>query len=201
MKKIISLALLLGSVIFAQTGAPVDVNGFPTTVSQPTRFLDYDGSSNLIYVCYAQSKANNPTNPGYNFTVSFTLGSLTSVVVSANTGTVTVPAPHGLQLGQKVVFTGSTTSALNGTYYIQSVPSSTTYTVTTSGVSNATYTDPVISGSVPLLTGAIWSIQKILYNTSNLAIAVQWANGNPGTYTNICANRAQTTGATAIYYQ
>jgi hypothetical protein len=203
MKIVSAFILLLASAcsLRAQTGSPVDVSGYPSTINQAIKFFDYDASSNLTYICYARPLAPNPTNPGYNFSLTVTGGTLTSIVVATNVGTVTTVNAHGLFVGNKIVVSGSATTALNGTYYVQTVPSTTTFTITTSGVSNATYTDMTVSGSTPLQTGAIWSIQKLTYNSSNEVISSQWANGTPGTYNSVCANRAQTTGATAIYYQ
>lgn len=197
-----ALFVLLDLAAKAQTGAPVDINGFPTSISQSTRFFDYSGTD-MIYVCYARSLAPNNTNPGYNFSLSVTGTTLTSVVVATNVGTVTTVSAHGLRVAQKVVISGSTTSALNGTYYVQSVTGSTTFTITTSGVMDGTYNNGALtlSGAVPLLTGAIWSIEKLSYDGSHNLTDIQWAGGTPGAYTKICSNRAVTTGATAIYYQ
>lgn len=203
MKKLITLFLLVAVCALAQSGAPVDVNGFPTSISQPTKVLAYDGSGNLIFICYARSAAPNTQNPGYNFSLSVTGTGLTSIVVLTNVGTVTTAAAHGLQIGNKVTVSGSTTSALNSVYFVQTVPSTTTFTITTAGVANATYNNGAmtLSGQAPLLTGGIWSVERLTYNGSNQLVAVQWANGAPGAYNNVCANRSVTTGATAIFYQ
>lgn len=205
MNKLITLMLLalMSLAVSAQTGAPVDVNGYPTSVSQPTKVFYYDASSNLIFACIARSAAPNTQNPGYNFSLSVTGTGLTSIVAATNVGTVTTAAAHGLLLGNKVTVAGSTTSALNAVYYVQTVPSTTTFTITTAGVADATYNNGplTISGQTPLLTGGIWSIEKLTYNGSNQLVAIQWANGNPGNYSSICANRAVTTGSTKITYQ
>ena len=191
---VIALGAFLASIpAMAQTkGTPVSVIPYP--LSSPTQFLDYDGSGNLIYVCSAAP--NGPTTGStqgpYTYSLSVTGGGLTSIVVLTNVGTVTTVAAHGLMVGQPVTVSGSTTSALNASYRIATVPSTTTFTIATSGVGDATYNNGplTISGNAPLLTAAIWTIEKINYDGSNRAINVQWAGGNPGTYNKICANRA-----------
>lgn len=183
--------LLLGAAdLFSQTtGQPVAVVLYPPET--PTRFLDYTGT-NLTYLCVA-SPTNKTSTPGnYTYSLSVTGSGLTSIVVLTNVGTVTTVAANGLMAGQMVAVTGSTTSALNASYIIQSITSTTVFTITTAGVGNATYNNGplTISGNAPLLTSPIWSIAHFLYDGSNNLTGSQCANGACSQQTNICANRA-----------
>lgn len=177
--------------LFSQTtGQPVSIVGFPNQT--PTRFLDYAGGSNLTYLCQAPSTdVNVPAGTNYAYSLSVTGGGLTSIVVLTNVGTVTTVAAHGLQTGQTATVSGSTTSALNGSYVI-TVTSTTAFTIATSGVGNATYNNGplTVSGNAPLLTSPIWSILHLVYDGSNNLIGTQCANGACNQLTNICANRA-----------
>ena len=190
MKKLIIAALLAYPIFAQQQGTPVTVTAYPR--DSPTTVFFYDGSGNTIAICYAKGSAPNGISAGYNFSLSVTGGGLTSIVVATNVGTVTTAAAHGLQVNEKVTVAGSTTSALNATYIIQTVPSPTTFTITTSGVGNATYNNGplTISGQAPLTTAPIWSIQKLNYNGSSQLISTQWVNGNTGNYSSVCANYA-----------
>ena len=129
----------------------------------------YDGSSNLNYQCKAKSVQRQA-----NFSVA--LGTLVNIVVSANVATITFTANHGYAIGNPIVISGSATTALNGTSPAASVPSATTLTVATSGVSNGTYTDMVVSSTAPRSSDPIWAIQKFTYTSSNLTMT-QWAGG------------------------
>lgn len=189
MKRAIFLILVLVGMLFCQqSGTPVGIVQYFNET--PTRFLDYSGT-NLIYLCLA-SPTNKTSTPGnYTYSLSVTGGGLTNIVVAANVGTVTTAAAHGLMSGQNTVVSGSTTAALNGTYVI-TVTSTTAFTITTSGVGNATYNNGAltIGGTVPLLTKPIWSIQHFTYDGSNNLTGTQCANGACNVMTNICANRA-----------
>lgn len=176
--------------LFSQTtGQPVGIVQFPTQT--PTRFLDYNGGSNLTYLCLAPSTDPSGSGKNYAYSLSVTGGTLTSIVVLTNVGTVTTVSAHGLQTGQTTTVSGSTTSALNASYVI-TVTSTTAFTITTSGVGNATYNNGplTVSGNAPLLTSPIWSIQHFIYDGSNNLIGTQCANGACNQLTNICANRA-----------
>jgi hypothetical protein len=163
----------------------------------------YTGA-NLTHICYAKGIAPNAASTNYNFSLSVTGGGLTSIAVASNVGTVTTVAAHGLLPGNLVTVSGGTVDTdINSTYYVQSVPSTTTFTITTSLVSDGTYNNGAltVSGSAPLLTKPIWSIQHLNYDGSNNLTSVQWAGGNAGGYTNICANAAVTTGVTKVTYK
>jgi len=182
---------MLANALFSQqTGAPVGVVQFPNQT--PTRFLDYAGGNNLTYLCLAPTINQTSTPSNYTYSLSVGGSTLTNIVVLANVGTVTTVAAHGLMVGQTTTVSGSTTAALNANYVIATVPSTTTFTITTSGVGNATYATSglTVSGEAPLLTSPIWSIQKFTYDASNNLTQTQCANGSCQALTNKCSDRA-----------
>lgn len=189
------LLLLFPLLLFSQsTGQPVVIVQYPHEI--PTSFMDYAGGMNLTYLCIA-SPLNKTSTPGnYSYSLSVTGGTLTSIAVATNVGTVTTVSPHGLMSGQTVTVSGSTTAALNGNY-ILTVTGNSTFTIVTAGVGNATYNNAAltISGTAPLLTSPIWSIQHFTYDTSNNRTGAQCAQGACNLQTNICANR------TALVYK
>lgn len=194
MRKQILLALLAATALLSQqTGQPVSVVQFPDQT--PTRYLDYNGGSNLTYLCLAPSLNQTSTASNYTYSLSVTAGTLTSIVVLTNVGTVTTVAAHGLMVGQTTTVSGSTTSALNGAYVIATVPSTTTFTIATSGVADAAYNNGAmtLSGEAPLLTSPIWSIQHFTYDASNNLTGTQCVNGSCIALTNKCSNRATLT--------
>ena len=65
--------------------------------------------------------------------VTVTTGGATSGASSGTTATMTTATAHGLAVGDLVTIAGVTPSGYNGTYLVQTVPTTTTYTVTTSG--------------------------------------------------------------------
>lgn len=161
-----------------------------------TTFTYLDGSNNPQYLCKALSR-----QPTYTWAVTplSNQGTLTSIVVATNVGTVTVGA-HGFDnprsVGNLVWVTGSTTSALNGPYAIASVTSGTVFTITTSGVANATYNNAAmaINTNAPQTTLPVWSIEKGTFTTT-FQTADQWVanltnNQGGSTARNyICNNR------------
>ncbi len=150
------------------------------------RLCYYDASGNLIYVCYA------PLSAIASAAVSIAAADLTNVVVLTNVGTVNTAAAHGLTVGSKVVLSGWTVDAqLNGTYEVLTVPTSTSFTITTASVSDATYTDAggVVTGTAIYDTSACWAIQRHWYDGSNRLVKSGWAEGVT-TATLIAASRA-----------
>jgi hypothetical protein len=151
----------------------------------------FDGSSNLQYQCKAVS-----IQPEKTFSVP--QGTLTSIVVAANVGTITWPSGQcgtsngcGFQIGNSIKISGSATAALNNTYQIASLVSATTATIATSGVSNGTYVDAQISTSAPQSSAPIWTIEKITNTdgTPNEVTLIQWAIPRSN-YGASCDNRA-----------
>lgn len=190
MLRIIALALICAFVSFAQrpVGSPVTISSGPE--SSPFTSLYYrDGSGNIEYVCVAERKQST-------FSWSTASTSLTSIVDSSNTSTVTTAADHGLSVGNPVTISGASDADLNGTYYVQTVPTSTTFTITTASVTDASYTSGItMTTTAPRTSVGIWTITKLSYTGSSID-RVQLSAGNQ-----ICDNRAVTTGATKITYQ
>jgi hypothetical protein len=127
-----------------------------------------NGNTNVTAICLA---------PAWN-TVKTTYivpTTLTNIVVSSNVGTITFVAAQPF-LHQWITVAGSSTTALNGTYLIQT-QNGVTPTITTSGVSNATYTDMTISTQQPTMDQAAWSIQLFFYTNASVN-AILYA-GNP----------------------
>lgn len=184
------LLLLLSLPLWAQPGNLVDVYQGPTQVPV-TQLLYRDGTGNTEYICFAHSN-----QALYSWILA--AKSLTSIAVATNVGTVTTAADHGLSPGNLVTVTGATTDTdLNGSYYVQTVPTSATFTITTASVTDDTYTDATlsISTNAPRATASIWSITKFSY-TGTALDRVQ--SSPPGS---ICANRATSTGATKVTYR
>lgn len=174
----------------------VSITGYPQS-DKAVLFIENDSAGNALYVCTGE-----PIQPPFFWTRALT--TLTSIVVSSNTATVTTSTAHGLQVANQVTVLGATVDPdLNGTYYVQTVGSTTTFTITTASVSNATYNEATlaVSTTAPRLTAAIWTIQHFLYDSNTHLSTTQWAEGQPGNYTHICANRGVTTGATKVTYQ
>ncbi len=137
------------------------------------------------YVCVARQDTAPTTS------VSRSDSTLTSVVVLTNVGTVTTASPHGLYQGAKVTIAGATVdSDLNASYVVQSVSSSTVYTIATVNVANATYTDStmVISTRDPLTTSLLWAIQVVVSNSGPFTTGAYWANASTG-YSLACSDR------------
>lgn len=190
MLRIIALALTCAFIAFGQSpvGTEVIVSSGPER-TQWTSLFFRDGSNNLEYICIARSQQDT-----YTWTVAGS--TLTSIVDATNTATVTTASEHGLAVGNLVTIAGASDADLNGTYYIQTVPSTTTFTITTASVTDATYTTGLsMTTRAPRNTAAIWTIQKLSYTTTYID-RVQ--NSAPN---QICANRAVTTGTTKITYQ
>lgn len=126
------------------------------------------GNTNVTAICLA---------PAWNTqaTTYIVPGTLTSIAVSSNVGTITFPTAQPF-LHQWITVAGSATTALNGTYTIATT-NGTTPTITTSGVSNGTYTDMTISTHQPTMDLLAWSIQLFFYTNSSVNAIVY--GGNP----------------------
>lgn len=173
-------------LLFALSALGQTINN-PTQGPPPdayTLLLYYDGSSNLQYTCKAFAR-----QPSFSWLRSDS--TLTNIIVATNVGTATTSTAHGLAPGNLVTVSGSTTSALNSTYVIQTVGASTTFTITTAGVPDATYNTALLSvaTTAPRTTAAIWDIFQFQYNGSNLLTTVQKASGKAG-LNSICSSRA-----------
>lgn len=191
--KLLTILVLCAASLCAQ-GNPVNQTQAPPPDAW-TQLLFYDGSNNLIYSCKAKS-----IQPSFSWTRTAT--TLTDITVAANVGTVTTSTAHGLAVGNLVTVTGATIDTdLNGTYYIQTVGSTTTFTITTANVGNATYNESTltVSTTAPRSSAPQWDIFKFIITGSTVS-NVQKAFGKSGA-NSICDNRAVTTGATKITYQ
>lgn len=183
---------LIASAVWGQT----IVN--PTQGPPPDAFttlLYYDGSNNVEYACKAKA-----IQPSFSWTRSAT--TLTNIIVATNVGTATTSSAHGLAVGNPVTVSGATVDTdLNGTYYVQTIGSSTTFTITTASVADATYNESTLAVATvaPRTTAAVWDIVHYNYTTSYVS-AIQKAGGKAG-LNSICANRATSTGSTKITFQ
>lgn len=172
--KLIAIGFIIALSSFAQVPPP------------KTGFVDqlfYSGS-NVQYDCQAPAQVA-PTS------VNVSGSTLVSIVVSSNTATVTTALLNGLWAGARVTVSGSTVGALNTTYTVLTV-SSTTYTFTTSGVSDGTYnnTPLTVTTNSPLLTSAVWFITVIHYNGSVVDGTYPAGPGASISYKAICSQRA-----------
>ncbi len=73
----------------------------------------------------------------------------------AGTSTITTLGPHGLAVNQTVVIAGVSDPSFDGTYVVATVPSSTSFTYTQSGLANTTITgtgNGTVSAPAPLVT-------------------------------------------------
>lgn len=188
------VVLLICAACFAQDnskGQLISIN--PGPPPQAVSSLNFYSGGDLIYRCQAVSI--QPTFTWYVSSVVPPGSTLTSIVVNTNVGTVTTVGDHGLQVGNKITVAGSTTAALNGVYSIATVPTTSTFTIATSGVSNATYNTSALKfyTTAPRSNAAIWSVHAYTYSSSNLTVD-QWANGSTS-MNQICDNRA------SLYYQ
>ncbi len=174
--------------LFAQTSPEYTQSVAPPTTPYTSVFYR-DGSNNVEYICKALS--NQPTYVWYA-----TNGTpvLTSILDAADTATITTATAHGLLVGNRVQIFGVTSDVnLNGSYVIDSVPSDSTFTITTVGVGDGLYngtTDPgmKMSTSSPRTTASVWSIQRNFYTTTYID-RTAWAEGTTAT-TNACSSRA-----------
>lgn len=190
MRKTLALLALACACAFGQTNDKGQIVNI-TTVPRDglSSFNEYDGSGNLIYRCSAKS-----VQTSFSWRRSNT--SLTSIAVSSGTGTVTTSTAHGLQVGNSVTVAGSIVGNLNAAYKVATVGSTTTFTIATSGVPDATYNnaDLTVSTTAPRTSAAQWSIRKYTYSGTNL-ITEQWAttslsSSDMVTMTSVCTDRA-----------
>lgn len=201
MKTIVLLGALCLSTFAQTTGSPVSVVAFRS--SQPFRLFDYDGSNQMIYAGETQPFIDYTRIVGTSaFRWTRAATTLTNIVVSSNTGTITTSTAHGLSVDQQVCVTGATVDTdLNACYNVLTVGSTTTFTITTASVANATYNEStlVLSTNSPLSTQPIWSLCKYTYTSSNLT-KTACAGGAAKNQSYIWDNRAVATGATRIFY-
>ena len=184
-----TLTILFFSLIglHAQTSPELTLSIAPPTTPYTSLFYR-DGSNNVEYICKALSD-----QPVYVWYAANGSPVLTSIVDASNVATVTTAADHGLLVGNRVNVSGVTTDTdLNGTYVIATVPTSTTFTIATANVADATYSggaDPAmkLDTDAPRVNASIWSIQRNFYTTTYVD-RTSWAEGATATR-NSCATR------------
>ena len=131
-------SIVTAGEFYQSTGSATDNHTGPQNV-----YTANNGSSGVNSIL-VELDASNTGSAGITLTafiqdVSSTLGSITSIVSSSDVATVTTGSAHGLQVGQYVHVTGSTTAYVNGIYKVASVPSATTFTYAqNSSASNGT---------------------------------------------------------------
>lgn len=197
MRLVLVILILEGVRLKAQAPTSFPPDGPPLIPYETLAFNDVDG--NPEYFCIARASAqttifartiaeSSPTPPtGSALT-------LTSIVVSGGTvGTITLSAAHGMDKWQMVTVAGSSTSALNASYIVQS-KTGTTLVITTAGVSNGTYNnaDLKVTTVAPRTSMPVWSIQRFLWATGIFQRSAWAAVGTSGSTTAnaVCDNRA-----------
>ena len=190
MRKIFGLVLCLfmAAGLLAQDGPVVNPSSGPPGGGPWHSLYFYDASSNLTYTCWALPRSTTVT--------WLSATTLTSVVDSSDTATVTTTTAHGLTIGATVALSGFTGDTdLNATYEVLTVPTTATFTITTALVTDGTYNLAggekvgVLSTTALQDTGAYWSIQRYVYDTSNRIIKTAWADGTKAPI-KACASRA-----------
>jgi hypothetical protein len=188
-KKILAVAS-----IACLLGAQAQYDGTAVRISQGPNNLDYTTKISYTGTLVTYKGTAAKIQPTYSWLGS--AGSF-SITDAAAVGTVTTSAAHGLSAGAEIRISGvEVDSDLNGLYYIQTAPSPTTFTITTSGVTDATYTDlgMVMSTTAPRTTAPIWHITFYQYDGNN---CTEIKNSS---FSEIWDNRAATTGALMITY-
>ncbi len=147
--------------------------------------LDFYTGANLTAICSAPQSSPSNANRW-----SVALANLTNISVTTNVGTVNLTGTAQWWVGMTITVTGSATSALNKSYKVTAVSGSTA-TITTSGVSDGTYTDPVITTTNPVLDQKVWGIQIFTYDGSNNLTGSYWASsGINVNFSLACSSRA-----------
>lgn len=186
---------LLAFVIIAASALAQPQNGANVTLGQigsdaPATVLFFgDGTTNcsggecLVYTCSAYSE-----QPSFAWSVN--AATLTSIVDSSNTSTVTTSTAHGLAPGNRIFIDGATDNFLKGYYTIATVGSTTTFTITTVTVADATYNGSTlkVSTKAPRTTEPIWKAMRLVYSGST-DFVIRKQNSQP-IAGQICDNRA-----------
>ena len=151
------------STAFAQTQSSIIQDQWPAE----TFLIFRDGSNNQQYICTALAK-----QPIYNWRGAVMI---TSIVDSGTTATITFASAHGLSADNRIVIAGMTsagTAALNASFRI-AVTNTTVITITTSSVTDGTYTPltdsgMVISTTAPRTNANQWLILRNYYTGAYL---------------------------------
>lgn len=117
---------------------------------------------------FARAFAGNGTTAVIDYSVGGPASTITNVALTSNIATITTSAAHGFAVGQTVGITGLTNSALNGSYVVSAVGSSTTFSYplthtnisSTSDSGSASGTD-INLASTSISTGVVVSISSL----------------------------------------
>lgn len=139
------------------------------TASAPTSNVSVSTSSGITQIAPATitTAAFASTIRPVDLVTTAGIG-VTSIVVASNTGTVTTASAHGLASGRQVAIYGGTgtSSKLNGLYTI-TVTGASTFTITTSGVANGTYSAGLNEVPLPSLPSATYPSGATAFVTAN----------------------------------
>jgi hypothetical protein len=92
---------------------------------------------------------------------------ISNVALTSNVATITTSAAHGLVVGQVVTIAGLTNTALNGTYTITTVPTTTTFTFARTNSNIASTADSGTIARAILVPNAKW-----ISNISSASLAL-----------------------------
>lgn len=157
----------------AASVSPEDTESLITPVSGQTypEYLCRALSPSPVMTVFALSASGNsrPAVPGAGSSLGLTGGTapvnLTQIVVSSGTATATTDAAHGLRVGHVVEVRGASASLLNRQARVATVPSSTTFTFSTSAA-DATYNSAglEVRTNAPRAMLGVWAIVKMEYS-------------------------------------
>jgi hypothetical protein len=121
---------------------------------------------------------------------------ISSITISGQTATVTTSSAHGLSVGQQVTLSGVTPSQYNGSYVIQTVPSTTTFTLTLPSTNLPTGAATVV-GSYVYYSGPVAG-QTVSGITVSGTTATVTASAGPGVQVGDTVVVASATGNTSV---
>lgn len=191
------LALALpGACLFAQNQDPaVSISGGPPTRGWSTlyKYTTISSADYIEYICYA------PVSQPIART------DVTQIVDSGSVSTVTTAVAHGLSVGNQVTLAGAAggAAALNTALIVATVGSTTTFTVATSGIADATYSTSgmTYTTTAPRTNANIWSIKRFTYGGTGgtSLVATQWAVKSGGTTSGTGSENACDSRTTLAY--
>lgn len=113
------------------------------------------GGSKAVTVTVAPKAAQVSLGGTQQFTASVTNGNVQVATIApngaaraTNTVTITTTSPHSLNVGQSVVIAGVTDSSFNGTFTVLTVPSTTIFTYSQTGIDASSGGGTVSAGQV-----------------------------------------------------
>jgi len=93
--------------------------------------------------------------------------SISNVALTSNVATITTSVAHGFTIGQSITIAGLTTTALNGTYTITTVPTATTFTFAKTNANIASTPDSGTIARAIAIPNARWISRN---NAAGLAV-------------------------------